>query len=307
MMVRKRQNVAKRDRTTTASTANSPSVTSNASAIDAVEPQVIGQASGQGNGQGSGTLGKALDVLDIIAASPHPLRFTEILARTRQPRATLHRQLTNLVHEDLVKLHEDHTYSAGLRLLKLAARSWSNNSLRSIASPHMEALQAKTGETVHLGMLSGHEVIYIDKLESRQNVRMHSQVGNVSPLYCTGVGKAILASMPRLKSDELVGQLDYQRHTLATCHTPELLAAELDTIRTAKGLAHDREEHEPGIYCVAHGIVHEPSGTYAGVSATAPAFRLQGDTINAWEGLVRDCALAIEQDWADRLGPRAAQ
>ncbi|MEL6503770.1 MAG: IclR family transcriptional regulator [Pseudomonadota bacterium] len=256
---------------------------------------------------GSGTLGKALEVLDIIAAAQHPLRFTDILAQSRQPRGTLHRQLTNLVHEDLVKVNGDHTYTAGLRLLKLAARSWSNNSLRSIAYPHIKTLQQKTGETVHLGVLNGQEVIYIDKLESRQNVRMHSQVGNVSPLYCTGVGKAILASMPPDQSALLVEGLDYHRHTPSTLYTPSLLEAELKTIRAKCGLSHDREEHEPGIYCVAHGIMHEPSGTYAGVSATAPAFRLQGDTIEIWEGLVRDCALAIAQDWADRLGPRSTE
>ena len=126
-------------------------------------------------GNGTGTLGKAMAVLDIIASASQPLRFTDVLALSDQPRGTLHRQISNLIEEGLVVVNADQTYSTGLRLLKLAAIAWSTNSVRSIASPHLTNLHEITGETVHLGQMDGSSVVYLDKIESRQTVRMHSQ------------------------------------------------------------------------------------------------------------------------------------
>ncbi len=255
---------------------------------------------------GTGTLGKALEVLDIIAMSAVPLRFTDILKVVDQPRGTLHRQLSNLIEEGLVLANPDGTYDPGLRLMKLAAKAWSKNSFRTIAEPHFRKLHEATGETVHLGVLNGLEVIYVDKIESNQTVRMHSQLGNASPLYCTGIGKAMLALLERDDCAERAEKFNYVKHTETTLHTPQLLLAEIEQIRAA-GVSHDREEHEVGIRCVSAGIGGEASSTIAGVSVTAPAYRITEDTILKWESLVFETARAIERDMAVSMGPRSQQ
>ena len=254
----------------------------------------------------TGTLGKAMSVLEIIVQSDHPLRFTDILAVANQPRGTLHRQIANLIEEGLVSVNPDQSYGAGLRLLKLAARSWAGNTLRSVAEPHIRQLNERTGETVHLGVLDGTEVVYVDKLESKRNVRMHSQVGNASPLYCTGVGKAMLALLPKDECARLVGSIEFVRHTEHTLFTPELLLNDIAAIRES-GISYDREEHEPGIKCVAAGILHSKSATIAGISVTAPAFRIEEGTLANWETWVLETALAIESDLEDQLGPRSGE
>lgn len=259
-----------------------------------------------GTGSGTGTLGKALEVLDIIALAKTPPRFTDILNQIDQPRGTLHRQISNLVEEGLVSINPDNSYSPGLRLLKLAARAWSQNSFRSVAEPHVKKLHEATGETVHLGVLSGLEVIYVDKLESNQTVRMHSQVGNASPLYCTGIGKAMMALLPEDECKARANSFDYKRHTENTLHTPKLLLAEIAEIRNS-GLSFDREEHEPGIFCVAAGIGSIEDNTIAGISVTAPAFRISPETIKDWEALVQETARAIEQDMSLKMGPRSQE
>jgi len=218
---------------------------------------------------GTGTLGKALEVLDVIALSTSPVRFTDILNNLQQPRGTLHRQISNLIEEGLVQVNADGTYSAGLRLLKLAARTWSQNSFRLIAEPHVRNLHQITGETVHLGVMSDLEVIYVDKLESVQSVRMHSQVGNASPLYCTGIGKAMLALLPEDECDAKARNIQYKQHTQHTLHTPDLLLEDIADIRH-KGVAHD-------------------------------------DTISQWEDLVQQAARAIESDIAAGMGPRSQE
>jgi len=251
----------------------------------------------------TGTLGKALEVLDVIAMATKPLRFTHILNELNQPRGTLHRNLSNLVEEGLVDVSTAGSYSPGLRLLNLAAQAWSKNTLRNVADPHIRRLHEATGETVHLGVLSGLEVIYLDKLESRQAVRMHSQVGNASPLYCTGIGKAILSILPEEEFAAKAAAFDYVQHTPTTLFTPELLTAEIEKSRSSR-IARDREEHEPGICCVAGSVGNVEAGIFAGLSVTAPSFRVDEAKLREWETLVYGIARDIEKDLGPALGPR---
>jgi DNA-binding IclR family transcriptional regulator len=253
---------------------------------------------------GTGTLGKAMDVLDAVAASPRPPRFTDLLKRVDQPRGTLHRQISNLLEEGLLSLGRDHSYELGVRLLRLASRAWSGNQFRIIAEPHLRKLHEATGETVHLGVLAGSEVVYLDKVEGRQAVRMYSQIGNASPIYCTGVGKAALAALPEGEIERRIGALQFRRHTSNTLDGPDALRREIAEIRRA-GIAFDREEHEPGIHCVAAPVHSRDRDFVAGVSVTAPSYRIPMAKLVEWAPLVQECAAAIMEDMANRLGPRA--
>lgn len=251
----------------------------------------------------TGTLGKAIVVLDIVASAEAPMRFTEILDRCDQPRGTLHRQLSNLVEEGLLSLNRDHSYSLGLRLLKFAAKAWAGNQFRTIAEPHLRTLHDQTGETVHLGVLRGAEVIYLDKVESRQAVRMYSQIGNASPVFCTGVGKAAMSALTEEALDKTIGQIEFRRFTEHTIVTARDLKAEIAEIRDT-GNAYDREEHELGIRCVAAPVYSADRSFVAGVSVTGPAYRVSVESLQSWAGLVRQAAAAIMDDMAPRLGPR---
>ncbi|KJS16989.1 MAG: IclR family transcriptional regulator [Hoeflea sp. BRH_c9] len=251
----------------------------------------------------TGTLGKAIAVLDIVASADQPMRFTDILALSDQPRGTLHRQLSNLVEEGLLSLGRDHSYSVGIRLLKFAARAWAGNQFRVIAEPHLRALHDLTGETVHLGVLRGNEVIYLDKVESRQAVRMYSQIGNASPVYCTGVGKAGLSALPDADLRTVVATIKFRRFTDSTLTTPDALLKEIEVIR-ASGNAYDREEHEPGIRCVAAPIYSADRSFVGGLSVTGPAYRISMELLESWAVLVRNAAGAIMDDMGARLGPR---
>jgi IclR family transcriptional regulator, acetate operon repressor len=270
------------------------------------KPNMIGiaeGASGGDSGRETGTLGKAMDVLEVIAASPEPLRFTDLLPLINQPRGTLHRQLKNLIDEGLVSVGRDQTYELGLRLLRFASKSWSRNRFREIAEPVMRRLHEATGETVHLGVLSGSEVVYLDKVESRQTVRMHSQIGNASPTYCTGVGKAALSTLDDGRVRKLLANTVFRHHTPTTLLSLEALIGELHQIRT-EGNAYDREEHEPGIHCVAAPVSSRDGLVAAGISVTAPAFRVSMKQLREWAPLVRDAAAALSDEVNARLSPR---
>lgn len=257
---------------------------------------------GAAEGRETGTLGKLMTLLDLVTHADGPMRFTDILAIAQQPRGTLHRQLVHLAEEGLLEIDDDGRYLPGLRLLDLAARSWARNEFRLIAEPHLNALQQLTGETVHLGVLRGTSIIYLDKVEGQQPVRMYSQIGNASPIYCTGVGKAALSILPGERLKATLTGLDFQKFTAHT-HTAETLVAELGEIRKA-GCAFDREEHEVGIRCVAAPIWSENLSFIGGISVTGPAYRLTMERLELWAASVREAAESIMNGMRIGLGPR---
>ncbi len=255
-------------------------------------------------GPGTGTLGKLMSVLDLVVQADRPLRFTEILAVSDQPRGTLHRQLGHLVEEGLLELGGDLAYRPGLRLLNLASRAWSQNDFRSVAEPHLRALNELTGETVHLGVLRGTSIIYVDKVDGRQSaIRMYSQIGNASPVYCTGIGKAALSAMPDDALGELVEQIRFSRFTAATHGDGAALLQDIGAIRR-RGHAFDLEEHESGICCVAAAIRSQDPTFFAGISVTGPAYRVRFADLEGWAPHVRAAAAGIMKEMNGRLGPR---
>ncbi|MGO4448166.1 IclR family transcriptional regulator [Phyllobacterium sp. TAF24] len=252
----------------------------------------------------TGTLGKALEVLNIVASSPVPLRFTDVLKLSDQPRGTLHRQISNLIEEGLLAMNRDHSYGLGLRLLQFASKAWSSNEFRTIAEPHLQILHEQTGETVHLGVLRGIEVIYLDKVESRQSVRMYSQIGNTAPVYCTGVGKAALSALSDEELNARIGLIEFRRFTANTLPDAKALLKEIDHIRV-EGNAYDREEHETDICCVAAPIYSHNRHFVAGISVTGPAYRITPEILTSWAGITRAAAAAIMANMATQLSPRA--
>lgn len=255
------------------------------------------------SGGDTGTLGKAMALVELIAEAPRSLRFTDILKTSGQPRGTLHRQLKHLVEEGLIETDGDGGYVPGLRLLRLASRSWSRNEFRQLAAPHLQVLHEATGETVHLALLRGAEVIYLDKVEARQAVRMHSLIGNASPAYCTGVGKAALSALEDAEIRARLEGIRFERFTDSTHENVASLLADIHDIRK-RGCAYDLEEHQPGIRCVATSIHVAEQNILAGVSVTAPAYRIGDGVLDSWSGPLLVAAAAIARDVHIGLGPR---
>ncbi|HET7313556.1 IclR family transcriptional regulator [Salinisphaera sp.] len=238
---------------------------------------------------------KAIALLALIADSPTPPRFTDLLSASGRPKATLHRLLGALASEGLITLDEPtQTYRPGLRLLELAHRSWLSLDLRSIAAADVDRLTEQTGETVHLAVLDGSQIVYIDKRESGNSLRLFSAIGKRGPLYCTGVGKAILAALAPAALDTLLATTELAGHTPTTITDDTVLRTELAAVRE-RGCAYDIEEHEQGIRCVAAAIVEASGRIVGGLSVTAPTVRMTGDRMEALGPLVIDAADRIAE------------
>lgn len=219
---------------------------------------------------GDGTVGKALDVLDAVAAHGRPVRFAELQGRVPFPKATLYRLLQTLASQRM--LHHDPergTYAPGLRLVRLAHAAWSASSLARVARQHLDALAEATGESVHLAELDGGQVLYLDKRRAARAPAMYAEAGKVGPAYCTGVGKAMLAHLPAPAREDALAQQSWHRFTPATITSAEAMRPELERVRH-DGHAFDREEHEAGIRCVAVPILSGGGQVLGAVSVTMP-------------------------------------
>lgn len=229
-----------------------------------------------------GTVGKALEVLDLVAGFGRPVRFSEVLEQCAYPKATVYRMIRTLTRQGMLSFDEERqVYSLGVRLVRLAHSAWAQSSLAPLARPHLDALSAKAGETVHLAQLDNAQVIYVDKRNAAVPIEMFSQAGKVGPAYCTGVGKVMLAFLSESAAADALSQQSYHRFTETTHGSAESLRNELAEIR-AKGFGFDREEHEPGIICVAVPI-RTPSGrVLGGISVTSSTERTTLAKLEAW-------------------------
>ncbi|WP_420862405.1 IclR family transcriptional regulator [Algirhabdus cladophorae] len=249
---------------------------------------------------GDGTVGKALEVLDQVASFGRPVRFAELLEASPFPKATLYRFLQTLTNQGMLSFDTDrNSYSLGVRLVRLAHTAWQTSSLAPIARPHLDALSASVGETVHLAQLDHAQVLYVDKRNAANPVEMYSQAGKVGPAYCTGVGKAMLAFLDQEMLEPILQQQSFHRFTQTTLGSVSEMRAELEEIKE-HGYGFDREEHEPGIICVALPILTTRGRVLGALSVTSTTTRTNLAALEQLVPEIRQAATKIAeaaQDW----------
>lgn len=245
---------------------------------------------------GDGTVGKAMEVLDQIAAFGRPVRFSELLEDSRFPKATLYRFVQTLTNQGMLSFDPDrNAYALGVRLVRLAHAAWEQSSLAPLARPHLDELSRAVGETVHLAQLDHAQVLYVDKRNPRDAIEMYSQAGKVGPAYCTGVGKAMLAFLDEEQLAGILPQQSFHRFTGSTLRDEAELRHELVAIRQ-QGYGFDREEHEPGIICVALPILSETGRVLGGLSVTSATHRTTLAGLESHVPLIKETAARIARD-----------
>lgn len=224
----------------------------------------------------SRSVARALQVLDVVAVrSREPVRLVDIVAETGLPKTTCHRILGTLTHMGLLRVDDQGRFGPGALLLAMGMNFLSQTDIRSLARPLMEQLAMETQETCHLGVMQFPWVVYLDKVESPLAIRMHSEVGAINPIYCTGLGKAVVAFSPPEVVDE-VCELPLEARTPRTITSPGELRRELAKIRD-RGFAIDDVENEAGIRCVGAPILGHDGNAVAALSLAGPETRLTLD------------------------------
>ncbi len=159
----------------------------------------------------------------------------------------------------------------------------------------MEKLRDLTNEVVHLVIPDGTDIVYIDKMESDNNIRMHSRIGARSPLYSTSAGKAMLAFMPESKVKEIWDNSTIIQRTPNTVTEYNDLLKVLEKVRN-DGYALDEEENEPGIRCIGAPVFTYNGDVVGAVSISGPTLRVTHETIETFKTHILKYSILISRE-----------
>ncbi|MBM7773571.1 DNA-binding IclR family transcriptional regulator [Actinokineospora baliensis] len=240
----------------------------------------------------SQSLDRALVLLDALAEGPRTL--DQLAEHAGVHKTTVLRLLRTLESRRFVQRDGARHYRLGTALFDLANRSLDSRDVRRCAEPALRELNELTGHTVHLASYEGGEVVYIDKYESRHQVRMYSRVGKRAALHCTAVAKVLVAALDPDRRHKVASEIDYVPMTANTITSAEVYLAELEEV-AARGYALDDSEHEDFIHCVAAPVRGQRGEVIAAVSVSVPRVLLDHDGLLALvPDLLRAARLASE-------------
>lgn len=247
-------------------------------------------------GSKDGTVGKALEVLDLVASFDRSVKFAELQGHSDQPKATLYRLVQTLTNQNMLAYTpETGTYSLGARLVRLAHSAWKNASLAPIARGHIEQLCQSVGETVHLAQIDNASVVFVDKVQANPNIQTLAQAGMTAPAFCTGVGKVMLAYLSPKRLEIVLQQQSYFPFTPNTLTSMESVMQELGKIREL-GVAFDREEHQQGIISIAAPVLMDSGRVVGAVSVATSTSKMTCDDLKEFKSVLLETVDKIGKD-----------
>lgn len=217
---------------------------------------------------------RALHLLNVMSDHPDGIQIARLTEMVGLSKSTIHRLLNTLVNLNyVVKVPDTDNYKLGYQLVYLSRNIVNNISVRHIANPYLKTLSDDVNETIHLCIEDKGEVLYIDKIESNQTIRMFSQIGTRAPMYCTGVGKIILSGMPQERFDSIANNTNFIAKTEKTITSISQLKTEIEQVKE-QGFALDNIENEEGIRCIAAPIKDFQGNIVASFSISGPSTRI---------------------------------
>lgn len=228
---------------------------------------------------------RTMAVLEALAEHPEESGVSEIAQKLDMSKSTVYRFLQSLKARGYVVQDAEDRYRLSVRLFELGAQALPHLDIVREAEPGMRRINELTAETVHLGILDEGSIVYVHKIDSKYNLRMYSRIGRRAPLYCTGIGKVLMAW---LEQSELIAHLQeesFERRTANTLVSIEAYLQELEVVR-AQGYAEDHEEFEDNMRCLAAPIRDRFGHVIGGMSVSFPCFRFREE---------------LKQDYVNRL------
>lgn len=216
---------------------------------------------------------RAIRILEAFREGSSPT-VTELSRKLKLPKSSVYELVSTLTAEGVVRKEaSSNRYRLGLRLVELARAASHDLDVHQVAHPLIEKLRDELNETVQLTVLDGEQILYVDGCESSRQLRTFFEFGDRAPLYCTALGKAILANLPARDSERILRRRSLRAFTSKTLTDPAALRREL--ARTAaRGYSIDDMEHEEGVRCVAAPIRDREGRAFASISVSGPAHRV---------------------------------
>jgi DNA-binding IclR family transcriptional regulator len=248
-------------------------------------------------------LDRAINILEFIGKQNNgEAGLPELSAAMKLHKTTTHRIAHVLESRGLLRRGLDsNRYRLGLHLYDLGCQALDHVNIRDEARPLMARVAFDVGETVHLALLDRAEVLYIERIEAQRSLTMGSKLGARNPVYCTSLGKAILAYLQENEVDQILAASRMEARTRNTITNVLALKRELGRIRD-RGFAIDDEEIEDGVRCIAAPVLNASSRAVAAVSVSGPSSRITPDRFQ----LIGKTMMKAAQELSTRIGRQAA-
>ncbi|MCZ2525602.1 IclR family transcriptional regulator [Streptomyces sp. NPDC059506] len=240
------------------------------------------------------SLERAFDLLERTADAGGEVGLSELAASSGLPLPTIHRLMSTLVDRGYVRRQPNRRYALGPRLIRLGESA--SRLLGAWARPHLAELVEATGETANMAVLDGDEAVYVAQVPSRHSMRMFTEVGRRVLPHSTGVGKALLSTVPDEQVRALLARTGMPPATDRTITDPDAFLSELARIRR-DGYAVDDNEQEIGVRCLAVTVPGAPAA--AAISVSGPAGRVTeaatSRIVPVLQAVARDLSSALRE------------
>ncbi len=236
---------------------------------------------------------RMFSLIDVLASREEAISLKEISEKTGLHLSTTHRLLNDLATGRFVDRPQAGSYRLGMRLLELGNLVKSRLNVRDAALVPMRELHKLIQQPVNLSMRQGDEIVYIERTYSeRSGMQVVRAIGGRAPLHLTSVGKLFLAADDPQKVRAYATRTGLSGHTKNSLTQLTALERELSKVRQY-GNAHDNEELELGVRCMAAGI-HDDQGTLiAGLSISAPAGRMEEQWLPKLQATAREISTTL--------------
>ena len=243
------------------------------------------------------SLQRAFAILNCFSPEHSSFTLTELSNRLHIHKSTVYRLLVNLCGAQFLKYDPTtERYSLGLRLFELGAIVLHDMNLPIKARPYLEELRNKTEETVHLGILDGDDVVYVEKFESSQSIKLSGLYGARRSLFWTALGRVLASGMNDKEILERLEQStppEHQTEYTITAHSD--LMQQIQEVRQT-GYSYDNQETEIGLRCIAAPVRDFTGQVVAAVGISGPSFRLTEDAISDFAQWVMDTGMKISNE-----------
>ena len=240
-------------------------------------------------------LQRGLRLLHLFSEAPRGLTAKQVASLSRLPVSTVHRFLANLVAAGFLNRDGEGTHSLGIACFSIGQAAVGQLDIRRLSLPYLRELNQQTRETIHLTVRHGLSAVYVEKLDSPEPLRIHSRIGAAVPLYCTAVGKVMLAYMPEDEQQRILPDLNIQRQTSNSVSNLQELKTELYRVRK-NGYACDLEENERHIRCVAAPIWDHTGSVQSSLSITAPTVRMPVARLRQLAPMIQRAGLQVSAE-----------
>jgi DNA-binding IclR family transcriptional regulator len=239
---------------------------------------------------------RTIDIIKLLAERDAPLTLTEISNTLGIPKTSTYDIIATLMDRNILEYENRlfKTIQLGLGLFEITLLALGKRDLHRVARPYLDQILEKTGETVYLAVENNGEVVYLEKAEGSAAVRYSADLGTRLPLYCTGLGKSILAAYPNDKVREIVAGFSMRSFTPQTITNVMDLHEELTATRL-RGYAIDNQEVTEGIFCVAAPIYGTGDKPVAAISIASGSSMLQNGKMDKLGTIIAEKALVISR------------